>query len=239
MGGGGQKYGKEKKRLTLAEIASKHRRSDSDAYIFDIEYEKLKREQERVAREYARRREEYRRISEQLRAELANGTATNTDIARYMEVISDRGAELQQQQVRMQTEIDELENERADVENRMNALRNQAFAGSAKVETPSNVRQQYDGFKAGNRTKETIVEMTPEEFLRRAAFGRNGAGSIQQVLRSASPSEVEKYMRQMLRGTKFTAPSFSEEKGTTATANARVIAAMMNGYKRIPVMVVE
>ena len=240
MGGGGQRYGSQSSNLTQEQIRRRHRAVDGDAYIFDVEYEKLKKEEERLQRQYEREREEYLRVTEQLRQEMANGTASDADMARYMAALTDRGVQLERQQQRMQDSIDKLNENRADVQRQMDELRKNAFAGSTNAYQAADRREQYNGFKAeSRRTEAKIVEMSPEEYLRRAVFGANGAGSLRALLNSVPASNVEKYMRQMLRGTKFAAPSITSMGDSSARNNARVLAAMMNGYNKIPVLIVE
>lgn len=240
MGGSGQRYGRNGAHLTEEEIKRRHRSADSDAYMFDVEYEKLKKEEERLQAEYEREREKYLRITEQLRQEMSNGTASDADMARYMAMLTDRGVQLQQQQQKMQENIDKLNEDRADVQNQMNELRKNAFAGSTNAYQSADRREDYNGFKSDSeRGTAKVVEMSPEEFLRRATFGENGKGSLQSLLSSMRPSDIEKYMRQMLRGTKYNTPSITAGGNSSNISNARVLAALLNGYHKIPVMVIE
>ena len=104
----------------------------------------------------------------------------------------------------------------------------------------ANPNGDYKGFKTDVDKKYAdakLVEMSPQEYLRRVAFDVKGKG-MDELLQSASPSQVEKYMRQMLRGTRFGAPSLNYRNKTT-TGDTRALAALLNGYGRIPVMVIE
>lgn len=238
MGGGGQRYKKYKAHLTREQIMKQHQSVDGEGYLFDVEYRKLKDEEDRLQAEYERERDRYLRITNNLRDEMQNGTASQSDLARYMEVMSDRGVQLQQRQHRMQENIDNLNEERSDVQEQLNELRQNAFAGATSSYQPA--QSDYSGFKSEtNRTTSKIVEMTPVEYLRRATFGRNGAGTFQSLINSASPTEVEKYMRQMLRGTKYATPSINDNGRASKASTERVLAAMMNGYSKIPVMLVD
>ena len=239
MGGGGQQYAKNGRGLSKEAILKRHRSVDGDAYVFDVEYEKLKHEKERIQREYDRERERYLRITEQLRNEMTNGTASEGDAERYMEVLSERGVQLQQQQARLQNSIDGILTDRNGIENDINELRRNAFSGSTSAYKAVDKDQEYNGFKADNRYSAKVVEMTPAEYLRRVAFGAQGMGSIQTLMQSISSSSVDKYMRQMLRGTKFATPALGEHGQSSSINNNRVVAAMMNGYGKIPVMIVD
>ena len=240
MSAKGKYSGKSKIGLTNEEIKKKHKQEDGDGYLFDVEYEKLKKEREEAEREYKAARDEYYKITEELRQEMANGTASETDMARFMAILSERGVQLQQQQEQMQKEVEKATAQVADVEDRMDELRMKAFGGNTRAWNPGGHERDYKGFntESGKKYAEAkLVEMSPIEYLRRVAFDVKGKG-MDELLNSASPAQVEKYMRQMLRGTRFNAPGLNYKNGTT-TGDTRVLAALMNGYGRIPVFVIE
>lgn len=227
--------------MTAEQMKRKHKAEDSDAYLFDVEYEKLKKEREEADKKYEQARKEYMRISEELRSEMENGTASDADMARFTAILTQRGVQLQQEQAKMQESIDQLAEQNADIENRMNELRMQAFGGNTRAWNSADRNTDYKGFKLDSTDNKyanaKVVEMTPQEYLRRVAFDVRGKG-IDELLNSASPSQVEKYMRQMLRGTRFNAPSLNY-RNRSSNGDARALAALFNGYQRIPVMVIE
>ena len=239
MGGGNYRNGKNGSNLTKEEMRRKHQHEESDAYLFDVEYDKLKKEEERLEKEYQREREEYRRITEDLRREMMNGTASEADMARFMSALTDRGVQLQQQQEKMQQSIDSLNEQRNEVARDMNDLRRRAFSGSTNAPAVDRTRD-YEGFKNGTSARYAnakVVEMSPEEYLRRVALGFNNQ-TVTSMLNQSNPSAIARYMRNMLRGTKYNAPTLNYGSNSSA-GDERAIAALMNGYKRIPVMVIE
>lgn len=241
MSSKGKYAGTRSARLTEDRLKKRVKEQDGDGYLFDVEYEKLKKEREETEKKYEQAREEYLRITEELRKEMMNGTASETDVARFMAALTNRGVQLEQQQQKIQESVDQLAEQTADVERRMDDLRMQAFGGNTRAWTPADTNADYKGFKLDNTDNRyanaKIVEMTPQEYLRRVAFDVKGSG-MDEVLKDASPAQVEKYMRQMLRGTRFNAPSLNYKSGKTS-GDARALAALLNGYGRIPVMVVE
>ena len=239
MGGSGSGYSKNGK-LTKDDIRKKHRSVDGDGYLFDVEYQKLKEEQERIQREYDRERAEYLRVTERLRQEMLGGSANMADRQRFMAALSDMGVQLQKQQTELQNQIDKTLALRTDVDRQMDDLRQRAFAGSTSTYRAAD-RDDYKGFeaKASNRvdySKARIVEMSPAEYLRRIAFNAKGGG-FRDLLNNASPALIDKYARQMLRGTKFNAPSLNASNRSNDPEKA--LAAIMNGYTRIPVLIIE
>ena len=236
MGGSGSNYDKDNK-LSKEDIKKKVKKQDSDAYLFDVEYEKLKKEREEAQAKYADARDRYLRVTEQLRDEMANGTASDTDMARFMAVLTDRGIELQEQQAQIQKELDSVGEQVASVESRIEELRQNAFSGSTHAYQPINKEEEYKGFRNEERGEAKVVEMRPEEYLRRVAYDFTGNG-MQNLLNGVSAASVERYMRAMARGTKYKSPSLNY-KGSKASGTERALAALMNGYSKIPVMIIE
>lgn len=241
MGGSGSGYGKNGKGLTQEELERRHRKEDSDAYLFDVEYEKLKKEREEAEEEYAKARDEYVRISKELREEMVNGEVSDAEMSRFMAMLTDRGVQLQEEQVKAQEQVDKMARVQEDVERRMNELRMKAFGGNTRAwQTASTNYANFTTNSADRRyANAKVVEMTPEEYLRRVAFDVKGNG-MKELLNNASPRTVEKYLRYMLRGNKLGAPSLNYRRGTTSRgAEERVLAALLNGTGRIPVMIIE
>ena len=89
-------------RLTKEGLRKRHQQEDNDAYLFDVEYEKLKAEQEQADKEYEEAREDYLEITEELRDEMLNGTASDSDMARFMTALTTKGVQLQEEQERLQ-----------------------------------------------------------------------------------------------------------------------------------------
>lgn len=236
MGGSGSGYGKNKHAMTEEEMKKKHKAMDGDSYIFDVEYQKIKKEQERLQREYEKARAEYLRITERLRQEMLGGVNNESFIAG----LTDLGVQLQRQQQQLQGVIDNITDQRSEVDKQMNDLRLKAFPGQTRAVVNRDDYKGFDATKNGrgvNYANAKVVEMSPAEYLRRIAFDVKGGG-LDELLNHMSPQAVEKYARQMLRGTKFNMPSMNY-RGRTSTGEARVMASLLNGYDRIPVLVVE
>ena len=238
MGGSGGSYLRNRKGLNKEDLERLLRRhQDDDAYLFDVEYEKLKKENEKLRAEYEKARQEYLKISEQLRREMENGTASASAQERFMAMLSERGVQLQQQQEEAQANIEKIANQRGEIDRQLAQLRQQAFSGSTRASVPANPQEKYQGFKKDNWGQAKVVEMSPTEYLRRMAF-QFGYGNIEGILRTASPQDIEKWAREMRRGTRYNAPSL-DYKGSKVSGNEKVLAALLNGYKRIPVLIIE
>lgn len=239
MGGSGANYARNKKGLTEEDLERVINKGDGDGYIFDVEYQKLMKEQDKLRDEYEKAREEYLRISEELRREMELGTASRAEQERFMALLSDKGVALQQEQKQMENEINALNDQRTAVDKELEALRKNAFSGATRAgDNPSaNSAEKYKGFKTDNWGESKVVEMSPVEYLRRMAF-QFGAGNMESLLRTASPRIVEKIARQMRRGISFNAPNL-DYRLNKAGGNVQALAALLNGYKRIPVLIIE
>ena len=128
------------------------------------------------------------------------------------------------------------------MDNQMAELRNIAFSGATHSPTePVRDESEYKGFKTSitgqNYGEAKIVEMSPAEYLRRISF-QFGDGSTQSILRNATPAVIRSIMTKMLRGTRYRAPSLDYKRGSIS-GNERAIAALLNGYQKIPVLVIE
>ena len=240
MGGNGASYLKGKKGLNKEDIESLvKRKQNDDSYIFDVEYQKLQAENEKLREEYERAREEYVRITDELRKEMENGTASEADEARFMAMLSERGVQLQSEQKKLEDSLNEIADNRADVDKQLAELRKNAFSGATRAGNfkVADADAKYRGFKNENRGEAKVVEMSPAEYLRRMAF-QFGQGNIESILRTASPRDIEKIARQMNRGIKFNSPTLDYSLNK-AVGNNHVLAALLNGYKRIPVLIIE
>lgn len=80
-----------------------------------------------------------------------------------------------------------------------------------------------------------IVEMSPKEYLQRISYDIFKA-SLQQTLRGVLTDNVQKYARQMKQGVKFDLP-WIDLKNSGQEGRHRALAAILNGYDKIPVAV--
>jgi len=173
-----------------------------------------------------------------LRNEMENGTASEATEARFMAMLSAKGVQLQQESEKISQSLTEIADKRADIDRQLNELRKKAFPGNTRVPTQqANPQEKYRGFRNDNWGNAKVVEMSPVEYLRRMAF-QFGNGDIAGLLRVASPREIERLAGYMRRGVRYDAPTLNYSGMTTANAQ-NVLAALINGYKRIPVLVVE
>ena len=83
-----------------------------------------------------------------------------------------------------------------------------------------------------------IVEMTPKEYLQRVAHQVFHSKSTTAAVHGTSPSQVAKYAQMMKNGTKFETP-YLNLRDRSQEGRHRALAAIINGYKKIPVIVIE
>ena len=87
--------------------------------------------------------------------------------------------------------------------------------------------------------KATIVEMSPKEYLERITHQVFTKSTLQTTVRGTLAKNVAKYANMMRHGTKFYMPSMTlNERERGQEGRHRALAAMLNGYSKIPVIVI-
>lgn len=107
-------------------------------------------------------------------------------------------------------------------------------------------KSEYQGFKMetgiayyDDRLKQGkgyISEMPPKEYLLRCAFQIFPEGTIESTVLSCNNSNIKKYAAKMRSGEKFDMPYLNLTQGEQEGRH-RAVAAMLNGYKLIPVYI--
>ena len=84
--------------------------------------------------------------------------------------------------------------------------------------------------------KAYIAEMPPKEYILRCAFQIFPEGTIESTVRACNDANIKKYAAKMRSGEKFDMPYLDFTRGEQEGRH-RAVAAMLNGYKSIPVLI--
>lgn len=152
--------------------------------------------------------------------------------------------ELYKERDTVQSKMDELNNETARIDNEHYQRELIVWANNTPKLQPITT-QNYKGFSLDTKTGSiesavergdaVIVEMSPKEYLQRISYDVFKT-SLQGGLRGVSISSIKKYATEMKSGTKYDMPWIDYKNGGQEGRH-RALAAILNGYKKIPVAV--
>jgi chromosome segregation ATPase len=170
---------------------------------------------------------------------------------------TDKGEELKQQIRSLHNKRNQFKDDIDYAESQLSALNkrnrmNQQNAWLQKITTQSTMqeptKQSYPGFKLKESTtpavdnalkngQARVVEMSPKEYIERVNYQIFNKYTMAQNVSGRSYKVVNEYAEMMRQGVKFDTPYLDYENEGQEGIH-RALAAIQNGYERIPVIVV-
>lgn len=222
-----------------------------DSYYFDSNYQTDLKD----ASSLMERRQELTSDISDIRDQLKKEVIVDPELGRqYSELLglyTDHGKELQKELNSKRSELEAVESRwqevtgriaKTDAEQRERQLKSYS---AESVSTPT--RSSYKGFEMDTHTPYLqehlsrgtgyIVEMSPQDYIKLTATKVFTRSSIESTIRGTNAQNVQKYARMMRSGTKFYMPSLNF-KDHEQEGRHRALAAMLNGYDRIPVAII-
>ena len=162
-----------------------------------------------------------------------------------------RGKEIEKEIKTLRERQSQLDSVRESFGNYLQAKDNQykneqiASFGNPSLKPAS--QSDYEGFQLDTATsyyqdayeqgRAVIAEMSPKEYLQRIAYHTFDT-TLEKTVRGANPKSVAKYAKEMREGTKYYMPVINYDN-PGQEGRHRALAAIINGYEKIPVMIVS
>lgn len=171
---------------------------------------------------------------------------------------TDKGKEIQAKMKPLVEEKERINEEIKYHENRLNEFNReqrmkQQNEWLQRISTQSTMKEptqsSYQGFKLNESTtsrvddalktgQAKVVEMSPKEYIERANYEIFRQYTVAQNIGGRSVNSVNEYAEMMRQGVKFDTP-YLDYKNEAQEGIHRALAAIQNGYERIPVIVVR
>lgn len=222
-----------------------------DSYALDPQYQKDLEEAGRLAEEREVLTREWLQLRDELKQEVEVDPELGRQLSEALGMYTDRGKEIKKQADAKYKQAKDAENRwnaaadriaRVDAAN--NEMQMKTFSANS-VAPPS--RSSYKGFQMDTGTPYMqehlkngtgyIVEMSPRDYIGLCATRVFSRSTLERTIRGTIPANVQRYAKQMRGGTKFHMP-YLNLKDKQQEGRHRALAAMMNGYEKIPVLVV-
>lgn len=247
MGGRGSGSGMSGGNVTMTDLIRMV--AGNDSYALSEQYQQDLRDAGTLFDLQDSLKKEWLQLQDELEKEVEVDPDLGRSLSKVLGMYTEKGEELKKQSDTKYKELKDAESRwstatqrihEADETHRENQIK--TFHADS-VAPPS--KSSYKGFEMDTHTPYLqehlkngtgyIVEMSPRDYIGLVATRVFSKSSIESTVRGTIPANVQKYAKMMRQGTKFYMPSLKDRQ---QEGRHRALAAMLNGYDKIPVMIV-
>ena len=223
----------------------------NDSYALTDEYQRDLRDASTLFDLQDSLKKEWLQLQDELEKEVEVDPALGRSLSKALGMYTEKGEELKKQSDAKYKELKDAESRWSSATQRIHEADEAHRESQIKTFSADSVappsRSSYKGFEMDTHTPYLqehlkngtgyIVEMSPRDYIGLVATRVFSKSSIESTVRGTIPANVQKYARQMRSGTKFYMPSLNL-KDKQQEGRHRALAALLNGYDRIPVCVI-
>lgn len=222
-----------------------------DSYYFNTDYQKDLSDARTLADERQRLSRKFLSLSDQLREEVIVDPELGRTLSEVLGLYTPRGKELKKKRDAIYDRMEDVERRWNEASDRIADMDMVQRERQLKEFIPSSVSEptqtSYRGFEMDTHTPYLqehlkngtgyVVEMSPQDYIKLTATQIFNRSSIESAIRGVDPKNVQKYAKMMKKGTRFYMPSLNF-RDHQQEGRHRALAAMLNGYEKIPVAIV-
>lgn len=249
MGGRGGNSGMSNRDITLNDLVRMV--AGNDSYALSDQYQQDLKDAGNLFKEKDALTKEWMKLQDELEKEVEIDPALGRQLSKALGLYTEKGEELKKQADTKYKQMQDVESKWEAASKRIadadasNSGRQKETFSADSVAPPS--RSSYKGFQMDTGTPYMqehlkngtgyIVEMSPRDYIGLCATRVFDRSTLERTVRGTIPANVQRYAKQMRNGTKFHMP-YLNLKDKQQEGRHRALAAMLNGYDKIPVMVV-
>ena len=230
----------------------------SNSYIYDKDYKDAQEAAHEAWTKLQSLGDEMKQIREERDKELIVDPSLGRQLSEVLGNYTDKGKVLDEKYYSLMSERSQAEKQHqlaTDVlqskSSEHSKIQKELYENRKEDTVSTSLKENYQGFEISKSTtpyvdeklakgEAYIVEMSPKQYLQEAGYHIFPNSTLERQVQATAANNYanpKKYAQQMREGTKFHTPYLNYESGAQEGRN-RAVAAFINGYERIPVIII-